>query len=176
MSGLEVVGALASVVQLTSFAAEIVESISKIYMRLRNASRILRRYLSTLNQLKGVVLLLQSNEWLRAKAIVDQLKSIHEKINEALALLPLTGTESRSLLSRLSRGTQKAFQYVRNEDELKAIFLDLEEMKSTLVLCVLNTQVRQTGQGSRSTTELLGQLRTDFAELRTLLGPTRVGS
>ena len=180
MSGLEVVGAVASVVQLTSFAAEIADSISKLYKKLRNAPKALRQYLTTVDQLRDVVLLLRGNEWLRAKDIIDRLESIARKIDEALELLPKVKSKSDSRFLRIPRGAREAYQYMRNEEELNTIFVALEEMKSTLVLCVLSTQVRLIGETSENSTQLLeliprmGELQREFSYLRNLIEPLSV--
>ena len=181
MSGLEVVGGVASLVQLTSFATALAESIVKLYKKLRNAPTAFRRYIDTVRQLEDVVLLLRENEWLRAKEIFDRLKSISEKVDEALALLPKLKTKGESLVSRISRGLRVASQYLCNEDELNAILSSLEEMKTTLVLCVLSTQVRLIGQTSEKSTQLLelipmmGEMQKEFSYLRSLIEPASVG-
>ena len=180
MTCLEVVGALASVSQLTSYVVQITISLSNLYVKLLKAPRIFQQYVSTVRQLEGVIQILRCNEWLRTTIIIDSLQSLSEKIKDALSLLPLPEQVVAKTMSKLSFWLRRAMQYLRNEEELRSVFAALADMKSTLALCILNTQVQHAGKSSRNTAKclemlpMIGSLQQDVSYLRHLVESSKV--
>ena len=174
MSGLEVVGAVASVGQLASYLAQVAGSLCELYKKIQKAPRIVKLYLHAAEQFRILAKHLGDNEWLQTEIISQQLKSISKQIQEALELLP-NMKEAKTSIARLSGRTSMAYQLLRNEEALKSIFAALEEKKSCLILWILETQVRHTGQAALNSQGLLdlipkmGEIQENISYLREIM-------
>ena len=152
---MEAVGAIASISQITYYLAEASISIYKLYRKLHDAPKAFRRYVSLAEQLQCILRLLKSNQWLQNEAIGILLQSLSHQVNGTLILLPDNAEEAGSLVLKVTGKTRRAFKFLRNEDELKNTFKAIEKMKSSLALCIQDTQVQQAGNASQNTIKLL---------------------
>ena len=153
MSGLEVVGAAASVAQLTQYILGISGSIYELIHKLRNAPSVFKRHADTINQVITVVEVIRANEWLHTPAIASLLERIWTVAMEALNLLP---TLKRDAVSAFSINEYwKAFRGLRKENEILDRLKTLGELKSVLVVRILDIQTTHAGQSSCNIAKLL---------------------
>ena len=132
MSGLEVLGAVASAAQLAAYSIKIARFLGDIYGKAQNHHHQITVHISLINQLIDTAIRIQQNESLRLTFIDSQLQS--------------TLSEARSLsifLEKLSAGytghwVQRSWTIVRGASEREVLtrLERLEKAKMTLALCI----------------------------------------
>ena len=169
MSGVEVLGALASAAQLAYYVIQANSVIIEQVKRLRNASVKFQQHADTATQLIAFARVVQSNQWLQTESMAALLQAILGRAEDVRKLLPRVQHYDKT--ARLSFVTSywKAFQTLRKEERILAIFAGLEEQKSALVLCILELQTRYTGETSCNVAKLLpvvDSIQEDVSHIR----------
>ncbi|MCJ1385074.1 hypothetical protein MMC17_008192 [Xylographa soralifera] len=161
MSGLEgigVVGAIASVAQLSQYMMGTSCSIFELYGTLRNAPKKFQRYACTMKQIIEIAQLIQANEWLQsssavAKILRDTIQRA-EQVQDLLPRVPLNGSSGPKNMLKYWR----LFTNLRKESQVIEILANLEENKSALTLYILDIQTKHSGQACYNTKKLLDML------------------
>jgi hypothetical protein len=133
MSGLEILGALASAVQLADTCLKITISASELFTRVRGAPETIRTRIAQIEQLIEIARLIEHNSALQTPLIGSVLDRCREDTNNLLGILKKLDTEATA---------RKVVKYwtallgVTKEKKMLGIFERLEERKSSLILCI----------------------------------------
>jgi hypothetical protein len=133
MSGLEILGALASAVQLADTCLKITISASELFTRVRGAPETIRTRIAQIEQLIEIARLIEHNSALQTPLIGSVLDRCREDTNNLLGILKKLDTEATA---------RKVVKYwtallgVTKEKKILGIFERLEERKSSLILCI----------------------------------------
>lgn len=155
MSGVEVLGALASAAQITFYIIQTSSLIVEQCKRLRNASVKFQQYADTASQLIGSARVVESNKWLQTENMAVLLREILARTKEIHDLLPKVQKSEKGSGPGFMASCWKTYRSLRKEERILAIFAELEEQKSALVLCILEIQTKYTGETSCNITKLL---------------------
>lgn len=169
MTGVEVLGALASAAQIAFYIIQTSSMIIEQFKRLRNAAIKFQQHSDTTTQLIGISRVVQSNQWLQTESMASLLKGILGRLEEVHKLLPKVQKHDKSARPGFVVTYWKAFRSLRKEDRILAIFAGLEEQKSALALCILEIQTRYTGETSCNVTKLLpmvDSIQEDVSHIR----------
>ncbi|OCL05643.1 hypothetical protein AOQ84DRAFT_94002 [Glonium stellatum] len=136
MSGLEVLGILASASQLTEYCIMIITSVRDIYKLVRGRPNRYGRQLQQIEHLIETTKLVQATEYFHTPSVKKQLCNILE---EAKGLQKILGR----IVSDSERKSKKyylkaAFPSYHERAMVKG-FASLHEKESTLVLCIVST-------------------------------------
>ena len=145
MSGVEVIGLLASVSQLAGHALNIYSSISEIYHKIQNAPRIIQEHAEHIKHLIKTAELINEHELLQTDCINSQIIST---LNQARLLSATLDKVKRDYLR--GRVVRRYWKIVKGdrEKEILASLKQLDQERSALVLCI-----------SIAHTDLLGTIR-----------------
>lgn len=155
MSGLEVIGAIASVAQLAQYVMGTNSSIFELCSVLRHAPKKFQQHAYTVKQLSEMIQLVQANQWLRSSsAVADILEDITQRVKEAQDLLRRAEPGGFSNV-RTTTKYWKHFKNLRKESQIAGIFAELEKKKSSLSLCILEIQTKHSGEACCNTAKLL---------------------
>lgn len=141
MSGFEIVGAVASAVQLASLSLEIIISISSLCTQIRDAPKLIRTRAIQVQSLVTIANYIERNVQLHT---TDVECVLHTLIPEAVALRDIL----KGMVAREGAGIAercwKAIGGVTKEKRIMEIFESLEREKSALLLCIssLNSSVK----------------------------------
>ena len=123
---MDIIGTVASTVQLLSNAIITFQSIRNLPVRIRAQEKILQ-------DLLGVAESIQENKLLQTITIIDLLKNISDTVEKIQKQLPLTG-------KAFSRHLQNVKYYFKEADVV-ALMQSLEPAKSSLIICIANQQI-----------------------------------
>lgn len=154
MSGLEAIGAVASVAQLVNYIIGTNSSIFELRRKLQEAPTRLKRQTATLEEVIKIAQLLKENEFVQNDMIATTLNHIITKVDQTQDMLPQIDINLSSMSKRLTK-KWKTFKHMRNEDRLLEILAELRDHKISLVLCIANIQVKQSGEASHNSSRLL---------------------
>ena len=136
MSGLEVLGVLASASQLTDYCVMIIASLHDIYRLAHGKSNRYRRQLEQVQQLIETAQLVKATETFHTPSIENQLDSILVEARRLQRILD-------GIVSESGRKSKKVYlKAVFNnyhEREMHKGFASLNDKKSTLTLCIVST-------------------------------------
>lgn len=135
MSGLEAIGAIASISQLAQYTAILIFNLQSLYRNVKHSGERCDLYREQIDQLLQVANLINSlAEVLKSEAITSHV----------LALVRITDTIEKALKhasvgeeAKKWRKCLKAWKWIKEEDTILQGFSDLERNKSCLVLCIL---------------------------------------
>ena len=160
MSGIEVVGLLASLSQLTSYGIKITISIKDIYQRVQNAPQKIQEHAQQIRQLINIATTIKRHTFLHHKeveihveATLGQAKSLKNTLDD--------------IQSEYLRGSVRKYWNIlrkSQEKEILASFERLEKEKSALQLCI-----------SFNHTILLGNIQNSIDELHEISGAVMFG-
>jgi len=136
MAGVEVIGVLASAGQLIHYSFALINSLRAFYERVHTNPERYQRQVDQLTGLVNTVDLIRETESLNTSLISSYLQAILARIQSLDQLLKqcLRDAQARTRI-RLWKGLWTA----KREDEIQKEFDGLQEIKSSLVLCVLGT-------------------------------------
>lgn len=139
MSGIEVIGLLASASQLALYSLKITTSISEIYRQIQEAPKKIRQHAEQLDQLLKTAKLIQFHPSLQTVAVDDQIKTTMKQAIKLASLLERVRAD-------YSRGSVRKYWKIlrgRHNKEILDSFEALEKEKSALQLCiaVVNTDL-----------------------------------
>jgi len=177
MTGIEVLGAMASAAQIAFYVIQTSSLIIEQFKRLRNAPIKFQQHSETATQLIGIARVVQSNQWLQTESMASLLKGILGKVEEVHKLLPKVQKHDKAARPGFVITYWKAYRSLRKEERILAIFAGLEEQKSTLALCILEIQTRYTGETSCNVTKLLpmvDSIQEDVSHIRRGTGGSSV--
>jgi hypothetical protein len=129
MSGLEVLGALASAVQLADACLKVAAFISD----LRDAPKTIRTRIAQIERLTEIATLIQHNSSLQTPLVDSVLGTCLEDANNLLGILKKLDTDTS--VGKVVK-YWKTLGGVTKEKRILGIFERLEERKSSLLLCV----------------------------------------
>lgn len=136
MSGLEVIGILASTSQLTDYCIKIITSLRDIYRLAHGKPNRYRRQSEQVHQLIETAQLVNATEALHIPSVESQLVSILVDAKGLQGILD-------GIISESTRKSKKMyFKAVFNnhqEREVRRCFAALHEKKCTLTLCIVST-------------------------------------
>ncbi|KAF8857228.1 hypothetical protein BDZ45DRAFT_437272 [Acephala macrosclerotiorum] len=141
MTGLEVIGALASIAQVSQYAVSIVASLIRLYGTLEAAPGKLRLGCKQLDQLSETVTLIQCNSALQTQNVLAQADALAEQIVLLDKMLKeMLAQTKKSLFKKVARA------YLGNQSEAKVAeaFAQIEMKKSALGLSVLEVNMYMT--------------------------------
>lgn len=137
MSGLEAIGAIASVSQLVQYTTTLVLKLHELYRNVENAGEQYRRYKDEIHQLLQIAGLVKSvDELLQSEIVASHIHALvkaTESIEEALRQGYVGDITKRW------KKCLKAWQWNKAEEAIAKGFADLERNKSCLTLCILGT-------------------------------------
>lgn len=148
MSGIEVVGLLASIAQLAHYVKNIREFILQICAQVQSGSRGLEQRLDQLDRVLDTVREIEKNSFFHTPSIGRHLKAIVAQVESLqTVLVRLKARKPQATLRKF----WNAYTEIRAEKQICTIFTKLEEEKSTLQLSM--TEVNAT-LSSRTNTDL----------------------
>ena len=150
MSGVEVLGLLASVAQLAAYTGNITNTIVEIYRRVQDTPKRIRQLKEQLRMLIHITELIRSDRALQTKEVEDHVRSTLEQAKLLNKLLEKVKVEySQSTARKLWTAVLH-----NKEKEIVRSFEQLEQRKSALHFCV-----------SLSHSTLLGDIRNSVDQL-----------
>ena len=133
MSGLEVLGVLASASQLTDYCVMIIASLHNIYRLAHGKSNRYRRQLEQVQQLIETAQLVKATETFHTPSVENQLDSILVEAKRILdGIVSESGRKSKTMYL-------KAVFNNYHEREMHKGFASLNDKKSTLTMCIVST-------------------------------------
>ena len=133
MSGLEILGALASTAQLADTCLKITIAASDLFTRVRGAPETIRTRIAQIEQLIEIARLIEHNSTLQTPLIGSTLDRCREDTNNLLDILKKLDTEATA--GKVAK-YWKALAGVTKEKKILGICERLEERKSSLALCI----------------------------------------
>ena len=136
MSGLEVLGILASASQLTDYCVMIIASLHDIYKLVHGKSNRYHRQLEQVQQLIETAQLVKATETFQTPSVENQLDSILVEARRLQRILDGIVSES---------GRKSKTMYLKavfnnyHEREMHKGFASLNDKKSTLTMCIVST-------------------------------------
>lgn len=163
MSGLEVLGGLASASQLFQYTSTLVITLYQLYRNVEHSEERYGQYKAQIDQIIQIAKLVQSlEEVLRTEIVTAHIR----------ALLKTTESISGALeegcvgdISKKWRRCLKAFQWHKAEEAILKGFADLERDKSCLTLCILGTYGAFISRIDRNVGEGIPQLQGQVGKL-----------
>ena len=143
MSGIELVGLLASASQLVIYSIKITTSLSEIYQRIQDAPLKIKQHSDQIKQL------IDTSEFVRQHPLL-QTDQVHIHINATLEQAKCLSTVLEQLSKDYTRGSIRRYWKIltaNKEKEILANFDRLEKEKSALVLSISVAQTDILGQG-----------------------------
>lgn len=143
MSGIEVVGLMASASQLALYSIRIITCVSEIVQKVQDAPARIRQHSDQIRQLVSTAQLIEQHHLL-------QTVQVHAHIKAALEQAKTLSATLEQLTKDYSRGPIRRYWIVlkaTKEKEILANFDRLETEKSALLLCISLAQVDLLGQG-----------------------------
>ena len=143
MSGIEIVGLVASASQLISYSIKITTCLSEIYQRVQDAPMRIRQHSDQIRQLLSTAQLVEKHHLL-------QTAHVHAHINATLEQAKTLSATLEQLTKDYTRGSIRRYWKIliaTKEKEILANFDRLEKEKSALLLCISVAQTDLLGQG-----------------------------
>jgi hypothetical protein len=132
MSGLEVLGVLASAAQLANTCLKITNFATDQFTRVRGAPETIRKRLAEIEQLIEIVRLIEDNPTLQTPLITSVLATCHGDADQLLDILKI---DIQPTVGKVAK-YWKALEGVTKEKGILAICERLQEKKSSLTLCI----------------------------------------
>ena len=142
MSGIEIIGLVASASQLALYSIKITTCLAEICKRVQDAPVRIRQHSDQIRQLQSTVQLVQQNHLLQTAHVYAHINATLEQAKTLSAIL-------EQLTKDYSRGSIRKYWKIlkaTREKEILDIFDRLEKEKSALILCISVIQVDQLGQ------------------------------
>ncbi|KAH8714804.1 hypothetical protein GQ44DRAFT_775971 [Phaeosphaeriaceae sp. PMI808] len=136
MAGVEIIGVLASAGQLFHYSLAIINSLHAFYERAQRNPEQYQRQVDQLTELTHTVNLIKDTESLDTPLVLKLLQAILARIRSLDRILEQC---LRDKQSRTKTRLWKAIWTARREGEIQKEFNSIEEVKSSLLLCVLGT-------------------------------------
>ena len=143
MSGIEILGLVASASQLALYSIKITTCLAEICKRVQDAPVRIRQHSDQIRQLQSTVQLVQQNHLLQTAHVYAHINATLEQAKTLSAIL-------EQLTKDYSRGSIRKYWKIlkaSREKEILDIFDRLEKEKSALILCISVIQMDQLGQG-----------------------------
>ena len=143
MSGIEILGVLASTGQLLSYSFKITRSLNEIYQRVQDAPKRISQHSIQIKQLISTTELIQEQQVLQTAPILTHINATLVQAESLCAIL-------EQLTEDYSRGSIRRYWKIltaTKEKEILANFDRLEKEKSALILCISVTQIDLVGRG-----------------------------
>ena len=143
MSGIEIVGLLASAGQLLSYSFKITRSLNEIYQRVQDAPKRISQLSIQIKQLINTTQLIQERQVLQTALVLTH-------INATLVQAESLCTILEQLTEDYSRGSIRRYWKIltaTKEKEILANFDRLEKEKSALHLCISVAQIDLVDRG-----------------------------
>ena len=143
MSGIEIVGLLASAAQLVTYSLKITTSLYEISQRIQDAPKRIRQHSIQINQLISTTQLVQQQQLLQTAHVLTHINATLEQAKSLCAIL-------EQLTEDYSRGSVRRYWRIltaTKEKEILANFDRLEKEKSALILCISVAQTELLGRG-----------------------------
>ena len=143
MSGIEIVGFVASATQLVLYSIKITACLSEISQRVQDAPLKVRQHLDQIGHLISTARLVEEHHLLQTAHVLTHIKATLEQAKSLSAILEqLTKDYSRGSIRRVWKILKAT-----KEKEILASFDRLEKEKSALLLCISVAQTDLLGQG-----------------------------
>jgi hypothetical protein len=168
MTGLEVIGALASISQIGHYTISIVASLVRFYGSLEAAPARLRSGCDQLDQLAQTVVLIQQNSALQTRSVVAHVESLAAHIS--LLEKGLKDMLAQTKRSRLKRAA-KACLGSQEEARLAEAFAQIEVGKSALGLSMLEINMQATCEvtkGVEAVAREMQELRETSSDVKSI--------
>jgi len=155
MTGLEIVGALASIAQVGVYTINIIASIRQVYGTLQTAPARLHRGCQQLNELSETLLQIQHNPALQTKRVVAHAGNLIQHIESLEKMLKdMLANTKKSKLRRAAKiclGSQE-------EQRLVEAFAQIEIEKSALALSVFEANIQAAHETSKGVDTIVGEV------------------
>jgi len=138
MSGLEVLGAFASAVQLASTCLEITAFAIDLFSRVRGTPEAVKKRIAEIEQLIQITRLIEHNPSLQTTLIASVLSTCHGDAAQLLQILRKIDTQAPA--GKVVK-YWKALEGVIKERTILAICGRLQEKKASLTLCIASINV-----------------------------------
>lgn len=143
MSGIEIIGFMASASQLVIYSIKITTCVSEIWQRVQDAPLKVRQHLDQIRHLISTARLVEEHHLLQTAHVHTHIKATLEQAKSLSAILEqLTQDYSRGSIRRVWKILKAT-----KEKEILASFDRLEKEKSALLLCISVAQTDLLGQG-----------------------------
>ncbi|KAF8847348.1 hypothetical protein BDZ45DRAFT_781511 [Acephala macrosclerotiorum] len=132
MSGVEILGVLASAGQVAEYGLYFIALLSTTYQKIKNAPGAIEQHTKQINQLLSITESIQQTSCQQDPIVFTHINSIHLEAKELAAILNRTSEQ-------YSRKSVSAYWQVikgSKEKQIVAIFEKLEKAKSGLTLCL----------------------------------------
>ena len=133
---MDVLGAVASTVQLLNQAVHTIQSIRNVPTRIRVQGQILKELLIIGEEI-------QKNKLLQVESVKSILEELSETIKSIQKRLPSSRTDGKRILRHW-----QSVKYYFKEDDVVALMQSLEPAKTSLLICIANEQVNSAGRSS----------------------------
>ena len=143
MSGIEIVGLLASAGQLVSYSIKITTSLNEIYQRVQDAPKRISQHSIQIKQLISTTKLIQQQQLLQTALVFTHINATLEQAKSLCTIL-------EQLTQDYSRGSIRRYWKIltaTKEKEILANLDRLEKEKSALILCISVAQTDILGRG-----------------------------
>jgi hypothetical protein len=134
MSGIEVIGAIASVVQLVDVCFRVTKSLFDLLSTVRRIPEVMKQRQANVEQLQEILRMIRDCPVLQTANIGQVLGSIATKLQNLRGIL-------EKLINTSGKGTKKhcrALFGAVKEKRIISIFNELESDKTMLILCIVN--------------------------------------
>ena len=133
---MDVLGAVASTVQLLNQVVHTIQSIRNVPTRIRVQGQILKELLIIGEEI-------QKNKLLQVESVKSILEELQGTIKSIQKRLPSSRTDGKKILRHW-----QSVKYYFKEDDVLALMQSLEPAKTSLLICIANEQVNSAGRSS----------------------------
>jgi hypothetical protein len=135
MSGLEVLGILASAVQLADTCLKITISATNLFTRVRGTPETIRKHVAEIEQLVEIARLIEHNPTLQTPLISSVLATCHGDADQLLGIWKKIDTQPTA--GKVAK-YWKALEGATKEKRILAICERLQQKKNSLTLYIAN--------------------------------------
>jgi hypothetical protein len=134
MSGIEVIGAVASVVELVDVCFRVTQSLFGLLSTVRRIPEVVKQRQANVEQLQEILLMIRDCPVLQTAKIGHVLRSIATKLQNLRGTLEKLINTSDKGIKKYCRALRGALQ----EKRIISIFNELESDKTILILCIVS--------------------------------------
>lgn len=160
MAGIEVIGVLAGVGQLIQLSGAVISGLHDLYKRAHGASERYSQQTNQIEQLIHTANLIADTEALNTPLVARHLQTLLDTVRS------LHQTLAHALNDASRKRYWKVIWSTHREEKISRGFLQLEENKSSLVLCILGTYGGIMMPAVQKTGECVKHIEGDHEEAR----------
>lgn len=139
MSGLEVVGAIASVTQLGQYSVRLIVCLRDLSQNIQRSAKRFQEHQKQIDELRQIAEFVRDSQGIQSVDLIPPVEALLQTTETLLTTLTKRFVDDPSNLSKKWKNRAKGIQFPKAEAAVLKGFEDLERHKSTLTLALLGS-------------------------------------